>query len=284
MATDFNGNSTDTDTARRQYAMKQAVNNFISAVGDKYNATDADHRISIVTFGSSSSVLQGWTYVNTDGVTTLQGKINALNSPNGATNIAAGMQSAENLMGTDYDYTGNNSLRQKVVIAFTDGVPTTSNKFSTSVATNAILSAKNLKDDGVTVYSVGIFDGVNKSQLHGEVFDYQYYTDVPCSGEVGSIWGASNVASILGGNDFPPIDIPAGNRFLNYLSSNFSTATEIGIESGTYNPGGVLLGNGSGYYLHLLTVQPRRHLRGQTQHLLYSLQHKLHHQLHPRHN
>ena len=75
MAYDFNGNSTNNDTSRRQYAMKQAVNQFIGAVADKYDAEKSDHRISIVTFGSDVSVLQGWTPVSQDGKMTLQGEI-----------------------------------------------------------------------------------------------------------------------------------------------------------------------------------------------------------------
>lgn len=126
MAYDFNGNSTGTNENRRQYAMKQAVNNFIDAVAEKYS-TDADHRMAIVTFGSSASTRQGWTYVDADGAATLQKSINTLpNSPEGATNVAAGMKQAETLMGSGYNYTGSNTKRQKVVIVFTDGVPTTS--------------------------------------------------------------------------------------------------------------------------------------------------------------
>lgn len=60
MAYDFNGESTNTNANRRQYAMKQAVNNFIDAVSEKY-ADEADHRIAIVTFGSNASVLKDWT-------------------------------------------------------------------------------------------------------------------------------------------------------------------------------------------------------------------------------
>ena len=39
--------------------MKQAVNTFIEAVADKYNAEKSDHRIAVVTFGTNASTL--WT-------------------------------------------------------------------------------------------------------------------------------------------------------------------------------------------------------------------------------
>lgn len=246
MAYDFNGNSTNTNSARRQYAMKQAVNSFIASVNEKYS-DEADHRMAIVTFGSGASTLQGWTFVDAKGKTTLQGKINDLpNSPSGATNVAAGMGQAVNLMGSGYSYTGTNTDRQKVVVVFTDGVPTTNTDFDTTVATNAIASAKQLKGSGATVYSVGIFNGADPNQLHGEKWAY-VFNDIPCSGEVGSYWGGSWLSNIIGSNDFAGIDIAAGNRFLNYLSSNVPGASSIGLERGSFNPSGYLVGSGTGY-------------------------------------
>lgn len=222
MAYDFNGNSTSTNTARRQYAMKNAVNNFISAVNEKYSA-EADHRIALVTFGSDASTLQGWITVDNAGKTALQGKVNGLpNTPSGATNAGAGMATAESLMGSGYHYTGANTTRQKVVVLFTDGVPTTSSDFDTGVADSAIKSAKNLKDAGVTVYSVGIFNGANPDELYGASnFDQN------SNGTVGSHWADFSIWKI---GDIKNYDIPAGNRFLNYLSSNFANASNIGIK------------------------------------------------------
>lgn len=231
MAFDFNGNETSTNSARRQYAMKNAVNNFIASVGEKYDAEDADHRIAIVTFGSNASTLQGWTYVNAAGVTTLQGSINRLpNSPSGATNVGAGMQTAETLMGSGYSYSGANTNRQKVVIVFTDGVPTTSSDFSTSVANTAISSAKNLKDAGATIYTIGIFTGANPDELYGSSSSSGLYRY--SDGTVNSSWSA--VAVLIWG-DVAAADTPAGNRFLNYLSSNYAGATEIGLTRSGFN-------------------------------------------------
>lgn len=224
MAYDFNGNSTGNNTSRRQYAMKQAVNQFIGAVADKYDAEKSDHRISIVTFGTNASVLQGWTPVSQDGKTTLQTKITGLPStPSGATNVGAGMQQAETLMGSGYNYTGSNTTRQKVVVVFTDGVPTTQSDFSTTVANTAIKSAKALKDSGATVYSVGIFNGANPEQLYG---DKGFSRN--SNGSVGSDWSDFSFWMI---GDIQNYDVPAGNRFLNYISSNYSEASEIGIKN-----------------------------------------------------
>lgn len=224
MAYDFNGNSTNNDTSRRQYAMKQAVNQFIGAVADKYDAEKSDHRISIVTFGSDASVLQGWTPVSQDGKKALQGEITGLpGTPSGATNVGDGMKQAETLMGSGYNYTGSNTTRQKVVVVFTDGVPTTQSDFNTTVANTAIKSAKALKDSGATVYSVGIFNGAKPEQTYGDTG-----FDESSNGTVGSHWADSKW---LGIGDVGAYDVPAGNRFLNYISSNYRDASEIGIKN-----------------------------------------------------
>lgn len=228
MAFDFNGNETNTNSARRQYAMKQAVNTFIEAVADKYDAEKSDHRISIVTFGSDASVLKSWTTVSESGKTELQSSITGLPStPSGATNVGAGMQQAETLMGRDYNYTGSNTTRQKVVVVFTDGVPTTESYFSTTVANAAIQSAKALKDSGATVYSVGIFNGANPNEMYGASG-----FDTNSNGTVNSKWVKDNWG-FFPGTDFPEADRPAGNRFLNLLSSNFEDATEVGLKRET---------------------------------------------------
>ena len=242
MAYNFEGKSTSNNKARRQYAMKEAVISFIDEVADK----NADHRMAIVTFSDDAETLAGWTPVDKDGKATLISKISGLtDTPSGATNVGAGMTETQSLMRSAP--TGEN--RQKTVIVFTDGVPTTQSNFDTDVANNAISAAKDMKAADVTIYTVGIFNGANPDQLYGDKWDYALlYKDVHCNGEPGSYWGGSWAADLFGGNDFEPIDVPAGNRFLNYLSSNFKNATQIGVERGKYNHSGLTdLSSGTGY-------------------------------------
>lgn len=208
MAYDFHGKKTSNNSERRQYALKAAVKNFINDVAAKYS-DKSDHRVSIVTFGNSAKELIGWTAVNKQGQGNLITKVSGLpDKPTGATNTAEGVALAEGLMGNGYNYNGPNQERQKVVIVFTDGAPTPGNQFSTDVANDAIAHAKNLKDSGTTVYTVGIFSGVNVDQLYGE----------GCGGWVGSSWPMDGGESA------------ACNRFMNYLSSNFKGATGVGIK------------------------------------------------------
>ena len=229
----------------RQSAMKEAVNSFIGEVARKHS-DDADHHMAIVTFSDEAITLAEWTAVDKDGEATLISKISGLtDTPSGATNVGAGMTETKSL--TRSAPTGEN--RQKTVIVFTDGVPTKKSDFNTKVADAAIAAAKDMKDNGVTIYTVGIFNGADSAQLHGDKWNYllPYNDDVPCDGSVGSCWGGSWAADLFGSNDFDSIDVPAGNRFLNYLSSNSKNASKIGITKGKYNPGDVTAGEGDGW-------------------------------------
>ena len=200
----------------RQAAMKNAVNAFIEEVAAK----NADHRMAIVTFGSDAQRLVEWTTVDNSGKTQLTDAINGLpKNPSGATNVGAGMEVAKRLMdsATDTD-------RQKVVIVFTDGVPTTTNTFSTAVANTAITAAKSMKDSGVTIYAVGIFNGANPDEMYGASG-----FDTNSDGTVGSQWG-EETWGLFPDTDFPKTDRPAGNRFLNLVSSNYLSADSLGLK------------------------------------------------------
>lgn len=235
MAYNFDGDDKGGPSERCQYAMKQAVNSFIDKVGEQYSEK-GDHRMAIVTFGSKAETWQGWTVVDAAGKSSLKKAVDRLpQNPAGATNIEAGMQAAETLMGSGYAYAGSNMERQKVVIVFTDGVPTKTTDFNTDVATAAIKSGKKLKDADALIYTVGIFNGANPAQLHGDKYDRALVSDDACNGEVGEYWGYTNAKAWFSGGaaSIRGLDIAATNRFLNFLSSNFDAATEIGIREDT---------------------------------------------------
>ena len=208
MAYNFNGKQTDQNKDRRQYAMKNAVKTFINSVADRYDAESSDHRMAIVTFGDDASTLVGWTQVNGTGKDTLTTAIDGLpKSPSGGTQTGKGMQRAQTLLGNS-NYTGSNQAqRTQVVIMFTDGVPGNSG-FDISVANDAIKAAKTMKDNGVVVYTIGIFTGAEPSQLYGG----------SGNGAVGEYW------------DWSDTDSAAANRFMNYVSSNFKAAADLGLD------------------------------------------------------
>lgn len=234
MADDFNGNKTNKETDTRQYAMKQAVNTFIDNVGKKAKDEGVEHRIAIVKFAGKSTntvgddtykedrnrynysqVVKELTAVNDASganATTLKTAVNQLQAK-GGTQTQNGLNHAQRLL-SSVDSARDSS---KVVIVFTDGMPGDYG-FEESVATSAIASAKSMKDAGVTVYTVGIFTGANVDQLYGNTGFSKN-----SNGSVGSYW--ANWGTSDG------TDVPAGNRFLNYVSSNFKNASAIGLKA-----------------------------------------------------
>lgn len=212
------GNSNKT----RQAALKEAATNFINnvatnAMADSQNLVD--HKIALVTFGDSSSIISGnkestGAFVSVNNNSDKQRLITNINnlpdSPGGATAINKGMSTAKKII--DSNPIQNNQQRKRIVVVFTDGYPTTGSEFSKSVADSAIGTAKALKDNNTTVYTIGIFDGANTSQLYGS-----------SSESVGSSWETENRDECAGNN-------AAANRFLNYMSSNFKTADSLGLK------------------------------------------------------
>lgn len=211
------------DNGTHQSAMKAAVNSFIGEVAKKYD-TNADHHMAIVTFSDNAKTLVNWTAVDRDGEAKLTSKISGLtNAPSGATNVGAGMELAQTLMNSSE----NDTDRQKTVIVFTDGVPTTQSDFNTTVANTAISAAKRMKAADVTIYTVGIFKGADPDEMYGASG-----FDTNSNGTVGSKW-EKDKWGLFPGTDFPETDRPAGNRFLNLVSSNYPNADSIGLKRET---------------------------------------------------
>ena len=168
---------TRTETAAQDKidALKSAVGTFIDNVSQNAEENNIDHRVSIVKFAGNSSdnigddwydeeygLRKNWynhsqtvvdlTNVRNGGAADLKDTVNEL-EPAGATRADYGMQHAASVL--------DNSDNDKVVVMFTDGTPTSSNEFSSTVADDAIQTAKTLKADGTSIYTVGIFQGAN---------------------------------------------------------------------------------------------------------------------------
>lgn len=191
------------DDTKRIDALKSAANSFIDEIA-KQNATVKDvakqHQVAIVKFAGNktdkvgngtywsdgheynySQVMKTLALCTNDTKSAFSSQVNAI-QPAGATNAAAGLELAK----------GQNSKRsdaKKVVIFFTDGTPTEYSDFSPEVASSAVGYAKDMKDAGAAVYSIGIFKGADPAK----------YPD----GQ-----GVSNE-----------------NKFMHAVSSNYSSAT-----------------------------------------------------------
>lgn len=142
-------------------ALKTAVNGFI----DQVAKNSADSSIAVVSFASeAANVSGGLRPVKTD-AETLKAAVNKL-SANGATRADSGMQEAASILNSS-----TNEDSKKVVVMFTDGEPTSGNKFEKDVANATILAAKSMKDNGTKVFTVGVFD----SDPDEKTYDYMNY-------------------------------------------------------------------------------------------------------------
>lgn len=194
------------DNVVRSTALKAAVTTFLNGV-DTQNKTIANAankvQVSLVSFAESASTLSELT----PDVATLKKRVDSLN-PEGATNTAAGFSKAKSTLDKD---TRTNAI--KYVVFFTDGVPTTNDTFSNTVADKTLMTAKQLKDANVGVYSVGIFSGADTS-----VTSCNRRSDETCK----------------------------ANVFMNAVSSNYPNYGRVAWD----NSSGVTLSGGSnkGYY------------------------------------
>ena len=198
------------DSTKRIDALKAAANAFVDEIA-KANEGISDasqrHRVAVVKFAGDgterigndtywswsggyrykynySQRMLGLTACTQDGKGTITSRINAI-EPAGATRADEGMSQAKKALDED-----PRSGAKRVVVFFTDGTPTKSNEFSSSVANSAVRTAKALKDGGTTIYTVGIQNGAN-----------------PSADPNG--WGATNE-----------------NKFLHAVSSNYPAATK----------------------------------------------------------
>ena len=190
------------DDTKRIAALQSAANSFIDEIA-KQNATVKDaakqHQVAIVKFAGNktdkvgndtyrdggyrynySQVMKTLAPCTNDTKGAFSSQVDAI-QPAGATNAAAGLELAKGQAGR--------SDAKKVVIFFTDGTPTTQSNFSPEVASSAVGNAKDMKDKGAVVYSIGIFQGADPAK----------YPD--------------------------PDDVSNENKFMHAVSSNYPTAT-----------------------------------------------------------
>lgn len=196
-------------------ALQVAVNNFIEAIAAK----NKDSKIAIVKFAGDkrnsvgndtydvtynqgywneytetynyTQIVKQLTDVKT-GVSGLKDAVNEL-SPAGATSADYGLEKAQEAFGTTTATDG----RQRVVIMFTDGVPTSYQNFDNSVANGAISAANTLKKS-------------SESEYGG--YDAKVYTI--------AVYDGAQVSDTLSPNN----DI---NRYMNLVSSNYPDATSL---------------------------------------------------------
>ena len=182
--------------ATRLDALKAALEGFTEAVNIKAAGKDGDitttedninHRIAVVgyaygdegydndpaytntevfignteyKYGNSARSIYGSAFQNMNtqaGRDNISSSINALTA-NGATYTNLGVEMANGILKANPVQLGEK--RNRVIIVFTDGTPGW-NGYESDVATSAIEQGKIAKDNGVSVYTVGVFSGAD---------------------------------------------------------------------------------------------------------------------------
>lgn len=167
-----------TDKTRRLDALKTAVDKFLDGAANANKGAQSGSepvRVGLVKFAGDEKDKIGddtyrsgrYTYNYSQIVSDLTADMNGLKNKvsklkaAGATRADNGFNRAVKVMGSA------RTDAKKVVIFFADGSPTSSNGFEGKVANKAVEAAKELKDGGATVYSIGVFSGADPSSIQG---------------------------------------------------------------------------------------------------------------------
>ena len=161
-----------TDRTRRLVALNKAVKAFLDEAANTNTEAGSELvRVGLVKFagdekdkiGDDTYRSGGYTYNYSQIVSDLTADMNGLENKvsklkaAGATRADNGFKRAVKVM------ENARTDAKKVVIFFTDGTPTSVSNFNALVANGAVTAAKTLKDQGDTVYSIGIFSGADPS-------------------------------------------------------------------------------------------------------------------------
>lgn len=241
----------------RLAALKAAVSNFVDVVKEKAKTDKVNHRIAMVGFasksgdGNNTEILSvsgnnsgnvGVKYSSTGyadaiqnafqdtstntGNTMLNNAINALDAE-GATRADLGMTMAESIL--DKNALKTDSKRKQLVIMFTDGSPTNSNGFEDDVANATISASKNLKTQGTTVYTIGIFEGADPTSTSTKENQYMNYvsTNYPLAESLDNPKEGSNKGYYLAASSADDL-----NKIFTSISSTITTpSTTVTLDS-----------------------------------------------------
>ena len=188
--------------------LQRAAGEFVNSVA-RLNDGIADennqHRISLVKFASDSTnsvgndtyhdtnyddfypnysqVVSDLRAYNSQTADDLTGVINNLR-PVGSTRADYGMYHASRVLSGDGSLTGAREGAKKVVIFFTDGEPGYY-RFEDAIAGQAVNYAHEMKEQGATIYSIGVVPGADSSDTSSDLNRYLHatssnYKDAEC--------------------------------------------------------------------------------------------------------
>lgn len=252
----------------RSSALNTAVTTFVNSVNEKAKGKDGkygteddiNHRIAVVGFATGSYTQSAGSYPsygNTElfigstqygylsaskyyssafqNMDTKAGYDNVIASKNsfaakGATCIDLGIDMANGIFKANP--ISSTEKRNRVMVVFTDGMPSTWADYSSTVANNAIANAKTTKEThGATVYTVGIFDGADATSAGNS-----NGTDTEKSN-----WLMQNVSSNNGKVSNPSYYLSAGDSAsLNSIFQQIADQIQTGGTESTLNASAVI--------------------------------------------
>lgn len=256
-----------TETKAKLPALKEAVNDFLAGVADENAAisdTNLQHQVAIVKFASETmhpsigdnkdwygynytQTIAGMTTVTTENLSGLTDKVNDLDA-GGATAADKGLQMAQGILNDTA------AGRNKVVILFTDGEPTYGSSFQNSVANSAVRTAKALKGDNTTVYTIGVVTNANPADTSGKTNAYlnavssnypnaKSYTDLGDGGDNGyykTIGTSGSLANIFEEIEeditTTTIELDANAQLRDFLNDGFvlTPDSQVTVQTDTY--------------------------------------------------
>lgn len=272
-ATLYSRSTTDSGITRLE-ALKNAAATFANSVEEKAKGADGalgteddiSHRIAVVGFASKSgygnntellsiagrnSGSVGVAYHNitnqnlkdvlqkvdtSAGQTMVSTAIDAL-AASGATRTDLGLDMAQRILSANP--VQPNEKRNRVVIVFTDGAPTSSNGFEKGVADKAITYAGTIKTTGATVYTIGIFAGADATSAgtepEGDLRQNSNSMNSACN------WFMQQVSSNNGTHRTPSYYLSAADAgSLSNIFQQISDNIETGGSSSTLTDGSVV--------------------------------------------
>lgn len=169
-ADDSNGDQVYVEKSKLE-ALKDAVDQFIDNTDAENDSMPADskHRVSIVTFSEGANTRRILTDCDGQNATSLKGTVDGLTAT-GGTRADLGLEQAQNVLNGQ----GARDDAQKVVIFFTDGQPGYY-QFEDALAGDAVNTARDMKADGVTIFSIGVFDGASNDPVNYGTTDFNRY-------------------------------------------------------------------------------------------------------------
>lgn len=169
-ADDSNGDQVYVEKSKLE-ALKDAVDQFIDNTDAENDSMPADskHRVSIVTFSEGANTRRILTDCDGQNATSLKGTVDGLTAT-GGTRADLGLEQAQNVLNGQ----GARDDAQKVVIFFTDGQPGYY-QFEDALAGDAVNTARDMKADGVTIFSIGVFDGASNDPVTNGTTDFNRY-------------------------------------------------------------------------------------------------------------